>query len=144
MIRLYINVQNEAQVKARMRLFRVAMNNLEVPLKESANYVRMKTNQAFSYGGAEGQWKPLSPKTIERKGSSKILIDTGRLRQDATSPSNQNLSSNQVRLFVPTEYAHWHQYGGGRTPQRKFFVVRANEEPKIATYFRRYLQRVLR
>lgn len=144
MIRLYINVENEQQVISRMRLFRVAMHNLEIPLTESANYVRMKTNQAFSYGGAEGQWKPLSPRTIERKGSSKILIDTGRLRADATSPSNQTMGMNQVRLFVPTEYAHWHQYGGGRTPQRKFFVVNAHEEPKIATYFRRYLERVLR
>src|SRR5574343_98724 len=144
MIRLYINVQNEAQVKARMRQFQVAMKNLQVPLRESANYVRMKTNQAFSYGGAEGQWKPLSPKTIARKGSSKILIETGRLRADATSPSNQDLGMNKVRLFVPTEYAHWHQYGGGRTPQRKFFVVNPKEEAKIATYFRRYLQRVLR
>ncbi len=144
MIRLYINVENDEQVLTRMRLFRVAMHNLQIPLKESANYVRMKTNQAFSYGGAEGQWKPLSPKTIERKGSSKILIDTGRLRADATSPSNQSLGMNHVRLFVPTEYAHWHQYGGGRTPQRKFFVVRADEEPKIATYFRRYLERTLK
>lgn len=140
MIRLYITVENEAQVQQRMRLFRVAMHELEIPLKQSANYVRMKTNQAFSYGGAEGQWKPLSPKTIERKGSSQILIDTGRMRADATSPANQNLSGDSVRLFVPTEYAHWHQYGGGRTPQRKFFVVRPDEEPQIATYFRRYLQ----
>ncbi len=144
MIRLYIDVKNQEQVAQKMQLFRVAMHNLDEPLKQSANYVRMKTNQSFSYGGAEGQWKALAPSTVARKGSAKVLIETGRMRQDATSPSNQRLTMNSVTLFVPTEYAHWHQYGGGRTPQRKFFLVRAGEEPKIATYFRRYIEKMLR
>jgi len=31
-----------------------------------------------------GQWQELSPKTVEKKGSSQILIDTGTLRNSIT------------------------------------------------------------
>lgn len=33
---------------------------------------------------ANGEFEPLKPKTIERKGSSKPLIDTGQMRQSVT------------------------------------------------------------
>lgn len=39
---------------------------------------------AFATGGF-GQWAPLKPRTIKRKGSSAILIDTAQLRQGIAS-----------------------------------------------------------
>lgn len=36
--------------------------------------------EAFETGGF-GKWKPLSPRTVKRKGSSAILIDKGLMRQ---------------------------------------------------------------
>lgn len=42
-------------------------------------YCRNISVKAFSTKGY-GQWDELEPKTVERKGSSKILIDTGTLR----------------------------------------------------------------
>lgn len=40
--------------------------------------------QAFSSGGF-GKWAPNTPATVDRKGSSKPLIDTGELRRSITS-----------------------------------------------------------
>lgn len=40
--------------------------------------------KGFESGGY-GKWKPLSPMTIARKGSSAILIDTAQLRRSITS-----------------------------------------------------------
>lgn len=40
--------------------------------------------EAFETGGF-GMWKPLSPVTIDAKGSDSILIDTGELRKAQTS-----------------------------------------------------------
>ena len=42
-------------------------------------YCRNISVKAFTTKGY-GQWDELDPKTVERKGSSKILIDTGTLR----------------------------------------------------------------
>lgn len=39
---------------------------------------------AFDTGGF-GQWAPLKPRTIKKKGSAAILIDTAQLRQGVTS-----------------------------------------------------------
>ena len=41
------------------------------------------SQEAFTTKGF-GQWQELSPKTIEKKGSSQILIDTGTLRNSIT------------------------------------------------------------
>lgn len=39
--------------------------------------------KAFATGGF-GKWKPLKQQTIDRKGSSKILVDTSQLRRSIT------------------------------------------------------------
>ena len=41
------------------------------------------SQEAFANNGY-GQWQSLSPKTIEKKGSSQPLIDTGTLRNSIT------------------------------------------------------------
>ena len=46
-----------------------------------------RIQDAFDSGGF-GEWQQLSPITIELKGSSAILIDTGQLRQSITSQVN--------------------------------------------------------
>lgn len=46
---------------------------------------------AFNSGGF-GEWKPLAPITIKRKGSSAILIDTAQLRKSVTSKVEKNES----------------------------------------------------
>ena len=46
-----------------------------------------RIQEAFATGGF-GTWRPLSPVTIEKKGSDAILIDTGALRQSIASKVN--------------------------------------------------------
>lgn len=57
------------------------------PASDALGIVGLKAQQisqdAFTNGGY-GNWTPLSPTTIEEKGSSQILIDTGALGQSIT------------------------------------------------------------
>jgi phage gpG-like protein len=46
--------------------------------------------QAFETGGF-GKWAPLSPITIQNKGSETILVDTGQLRQSISSEVVDNV-----------------------------------------------------
>lgn len=63
-------------------------------------------------------WAPNSDRTIDRKGSSKPLIDTARLRNSVASRVQGNL------VFVGTNvpYAAPHQFGSPeqKIPQRRF------------------------
>lgn len=141
MISLNIDVIGIKELRMKMTRLHRAMQDYTEPLQRSEKYVRAKTAQAFRYGGAESQWKPLSPKTIAKKGSSAVLIDTGRLRSDATNSGNSRVSTGRVlHMTVPTEYAGFHQYGIG-VPQRKFFVVLPQEERQIALFIRAYLSK---
>ena len=47
-------------------------------------YGEALVQEAFETGGF-GKWKPLSQETINNKGSSSILIDTGEMRKKITS-----------------------------------------------------------
>ena len=139
-ISLTIRATGLEDLSRKLRLLYTAMQDYREPLKRSAKYIGQKTAQGFRYGGAETQWKPLSPITIRKKGSSVILVDTGRLRAEATSPVTQFYSNRVVRLTVPTEYGVYHQHGIG-VPQRKFFVVTTEEERQIGLFVRAYLQK---
>lgn len=57
-------------------------------MKQLANLIGeaglLQIQKAFENGGINGDWEPNSPLTIERKGSSKPLIDKGDLRRSIT------------------------------------------------------------
>lgn len=57
-------------------------------MKQLANLIGeaglLQIQKAFENGGINGEWEPNSPLTIERKGSSKPLIDKGDLRRSIT------------------------------------------------------------
>lgn len=53
---------------------------LETALEELGVTAQNTVQEAFETGGW-GQWAPLKPRTIARKGSSAILIDSGQLRR---------------------------------------------------------------
>lgn len=139
-INLTINVVGIKELDMKMTRLRRAMNDYTEPLRRIEKYIGRKTAQAFRYGGAERQWKPLHPATIQKKGSSAILIDTGRLRADASSPNSRISSGRVMILTVNTEYGAYHQFGIG-VPQRKFFVVLSQEERQMALFVRAYIQK---
>lgn len=57
-------------------------------MKQLANLIGeaglLQIQKAFNDGGINGEWEANSPLTIERKGSSKPLIDKGDLRRSIT------------------------------------------------------------
>lgn len=65
----------------------------------------------FKREGIEIKWKPLSPNTVagRRKGSSKILQDTGRLKNSFSFELQPGGGS--VRVGTNLEYAKYHHYG---------------------------------
>lgn len=69
-------------------------------------------------------WKKLSPNTIagRRKGSKKVLQDTGRLKQSFVSKVHR--SAQRVSVGTPDKRAPWHHYGTGpyviKPKKRKF------------------------
>jgi len=50
-------------------------------MKRVLNGIGLKFQTLIQKGFREEAWKPNSPKTVSRKGSSQPLIDTGQLRQ---------------------------------------------------------------
>lgn len=82
-------------------------------------------DQNFKQEGAEKKWKALAPSTVagRRKNSSRILQDTGRLRQSFVSriPSEADfkaLTDQKVEVGSNDERAEWHH--GGTSP----YVIR--------------------
>lgn len=64
-------------------------------------------------------WKPLKPATIERKRSSKILRDTGRLWQSFT----WRVEGDTLHFGTNVEYAPYHQFGTKHIPRRPFLPL---------------------
>jgi hypothetical protein len=59
-------------------------NGLMIALKKLGIFAEKLIQEAFKTGGF-GKWAPLSKKTIEKKKSNSILIDTAQLRRGITS-----------------------------------------------------------
>jgi phage gpG-like protein len=71
---------------------------------------RGEIDRTFKREGRRGeQWKPLDPKTIKRrrKGSSRILQDTGTLR----GSFSQATAQRSVRVGTNVFYAEYHEEG---------------------------------
>ena len=71
-------------------------------------------------------FKPLKPRTIRRKGSSKALIDTGSMLSSTTW---RWTGEDRVVVYFSAPFqqqkAMWHQFGTRRgIPPREFFGVR--------------------
>ena len=67
---------------SRNKGFKQALSELDITKlnNEAGLTATVVINDAFESGGF-GEWAPLKPETIRRKGSDKILIDTGDLRR---------------------------------------------------------------
>lgn len=69
-----------------------------------------------------GQWKPLKPETIKRKGSNRILHYTGELEASLTEPGAPNqilrFGSQSVEFGTSDPIAAYHDQGRGSNPRR--------------------------
>lgn len=68
------------------------------------------------------KWKPLSPRTVKRKGHGIILYKTGRLKASligATGDSVRAVSHRGLLFGTEVPYSIFHQDGTSRLPQRE-------------------------
>lgn len=68
-------------------------------------------------------WKPLAAATVKRKGTSNILVDTGRLMGSISS----SVFANHAEVGTNVKYAKYHHTGSqkvaNRPPKRQFLGV---------------------
>jgi len=113
-------------------------------------FLEGQIKQTITRGRAE--WPPLSPETIKRKGSSKPLIDTGKLRNSVT----HKVEGNAVKVGVFGEeavIAAVHEFGttkAGRghkvvIPSRPFIRPTVDENiQEVEKIVGREIEKVLR
>ena len=67
-----------------------------------------------------GEWPGLAASTIERKGHSEILVDTGKLRDSLVNPAAaMQISARSMSYGTDVDYAGYHQSGTPKMPQRQ-------------------------
>ncbi|RLI74767.1 hypothetical protein DRO97_05075 [Archaeoglobales archaeon] len=98
-------------------------------LKKAGAFLEGAIKETITKGRPE--WSPLKPETIKRKGSSKPLIDTGKLRASIT----HRIEGNIIKVGVFGEealIAAVHEFGSPKKniPQRSFIRVTADEKEK--------------
>lgn len=89
--------------------------DMKPALTDVAEVIRQATDQRFRTGG-DGDWPKLSPATLRQRtsGSTKPLIDTGRLRASLTSSAAvQQIKSDSVTVGTDVAYA---KYVAGKRP----------------------------
>lgn len=74
---------------------------------------------SFAVGGIP-HWRPLAEGTIRKKGHDTILVDSGQLRQGATSINTWQISGGVATMFDPVDYGHFHISGTSHMPARNF------------------------
>lgn len=73
--------------------------------------------EAFATGGF-GEWPALKPATIARKGSSKILVETGSLLSALTNPASVRVDSDSATISADRiGYAKYHAGRRNPTPE---------------------------
>lgn len=86
------------------------LEDLSTPLLDIAEYLHQSTDNRFRQQIAPdgSPWAPLAPSTIARKGSSKILRQSGDL-QDTI---RHQVSGNALEFGTDRPYGAIHQFGG--------------------------------
>lgn len=83
---------------------------------------RLIDNMAKGQDALGRPWEPLAPETIQAKGHSTPLIDSGNLRSDIQDTSSIDLAELRAIIGTSTEYGAVHEFGMPERgiPQRSF------------------------
>lgn len=118
---------NNTSVLAALTELKKRLDNLEPALDSIGS--ALVTEVAFEFKGEHdpwgGKWRKLSPSTIarRRKGSDKILRDTGIMANSFT----HDHSHNRLLVGTSTEYAKFHQFGTKHIPSRPMLPIQNDE-----------------
>jgi len=111
-----VRVKTGAAQQTLGRYFSRATNLTPVLTSRVAPDQIESTLRNFEVGGRPTAWRPLSPSTIARKGSSKPLMDKGFLRR---SVRKGRVTSRAIEIQAgggAAPYAGIHQFGARRGP----------------------------
>jgi len=89
-------------------------------LRKAGVFLEGAIKQKITQG--DPSWPPLKPETIKRKGSSKPLIDTGKLRASITHKVEDDKALVGIFSGEALNYAAVHEFGAPRKniPERSF------------------------
>ena len=90
--------------------------SLNLPLQQVAADQIESTIRNFQVSGRPSKWRPLSPSTIAKKGSSKPLIDKGPLWRSVRKGRITNRAVEIQAGGGAAPYAGIHQFGAKRGP----------------------------
>jgi phage gpG-like protein len=105
-----------------------------------AKVVADSNRRRFQTEGA-GTWAPLSRETIERKGSPRLLVDTGKLYRAMTSQRARQTSRDELVIGgtdVP-DYAGLVDKGTVHMPGRELTELRPSERKQVADLVEGYI-----
>ena len=126
------------------------MEDLSEPMNAIGVYIVKRARERFEKSGPG--WPPLSPRTVakRRKGSSKPLIDTGRLMASIGNVAKEGVfqvTERSVRVGTNVIYAAIQNFGGraGRghsveIPARPFLYVEDRDVDVFKEIILRYLE----
>lgn len=141
MIRVEVRSYDAEQTYATL-LFRIASFTIDAqPLIRSIVRDLEKLHALYfdSEAGPAGAWKPLSPRTIEKKGHDQILFETGRLRESLAARTPESIReiggdigrSIRIKFGTIRPFAGLHQRGSLRIPRRVHVGMRVEEAKAI-------------
>ena len=89
-------------------------------LRKAGAFLEGAIKQKITEG--DPSWPPLKPETIKRKGSSKPLIDTGKLRASITHKVEDDKALVGIFSGEALNYAAVHEFGAPRKniPERSY------------------------
>jgi phage gpG-like protein len=138
-----VEIFGDKELMRKMRQAGVELKNWTSELKSSGSFLRsFYSRDVFdSAGSAIGErWAPLKASTIAAKGNSRILVDSGKMRNSF----RWNSSSTVGALTNPTEYLPYHQFGTRKMPQRVVVKVTDRIAREVGEIFSKGLVRRLR
>lgn len=121
------------------------LEDLGEPTRQAAAVLANEIEQNFRVGGRPAAWPPLAEATIKRKGHGRILFDSNDLFDEATNPSNfevttaKNTSSAHLDAEQLPEYAIFHVTGTEFMPERDFTFVSDEAIDEIEKIYANFL-----
>ena len=162
MIELQITM-NSRELEAKLNKAGKDLDDLRPTFKQIGAYMISSIDKNFREEGRPKKWKPLSQATIAKKGSSRILQDTGALKNSIAilKESKGSITIGVLNVSNPKsgasvrKYGEKHQEGGVimskhgsriipiTIPQRKFIMFQTEDVKAIKEFFRDEVRKIL-
>lgn len=126
-----------------------AFQDLKEPLTDAVNKVILPSIARNFQVGGRPKWAPLADATLSHpdRSSGPILVDTGNLREIATSERPWRITKKEAdmsKLISMVTYAQYHQTGTRDMPQRMFALFQERDARDIEEIFARWVDKIAR